>query len=100
MVKSFVPPAGIRSATVFAVKVTDATANALLVHPAGAAVVFEKSVFAHGAAPHVPTTFRIRNLTLLIVSPAVLVFVMRKVTDEVVLMLKLAVGAGLVWVTV
>lgn len=99
-VKSCVPPAGIRLATALAVKVTDVVLNALLVHPAGGAVVFEKRVFVHGAAPHKPAVLNIRNLTVVIVSAAVLVFVMRKVMDEVVLMLKLAVGSGLVWATV
>jgi hypothetical protein len=101
IVKSCEPPAGIRLPTALAVKVYVLVLLAERVHPAGAAVVFEKTVFVHGAVPHVPAVVRMRNLTAVIVSPAVLVFAMWKVMDVVVLMLKMAeAGAGLVWVTV
>jgi hypothetical protein len=63
------------------------------VHPAGAAVVFEKVVY-------VPDT---RNRTVVIVSVVlfgVQVLVTRKVTGWVEPMSNSGVGAGLVWVTV
>ena len=101
MVKSCVPPAGIRLPTALAVKVTDVVLNAERVHPAGAAVVFEKSVLVHGAVPHVAVVLRIRNLTAVTVSPAVLVFLIWKAMDDMVLILKIAAAeTGLVWVTV
>ena len=97
MVKSCEPPAGIRLATALAVKVTEVVLNAERVHPAGAAVVFEKSVFVHGAVPHKPAVLSIRNLRVVIVSPAVLVFAIWKVMDDMVLILKIAeAGTGLV----
>jgi fructose-specific phosphotransferase system IIC component len=102
MIKSCVPPAaGIRLPTALAVKVTEVVLNAERVHPAGAAVVFEKSVLVHGAVPHVAVVLRIRNLTAVTVSPAVLVFLTWKAMDDMVLILKIAAaGTGLVWVTV
>lgn len=101
MVKSCVPPARIRLPTALAVKVTEVVLNAERVHPAGVAVVFEKSVLVHGAVPHVAVVLRIRNLTAVTVSPAVLVFLTWKTMDDMVLILKIAAAeTGLVWVTV
>jgi predicted Na+-dependent transporter len=100
MVKSCEPPAGIRLPTALAVKVIVAVAN-VCVHPAGFAVVFEKTVLVHGAVPHAAVVLSIRNLTTVIVSPAELVLLMRKVIGDVVLILEIAAaGSGLVWVTV